>query len=282
MTLYVSAILLSAACGLIYKGAMLADCRRMSLLLVERIVTVIGMFALAAFLPGYEWTAEALWLGLATGVMLMAGRLCFLQLLRYGGATSAWMISSLAAAVPVLASITLFKEAPTGLQIFGLLLAPPAVLLLRETGVAAQGSRRTGRRWIAMACLVICFEGLFVTNFKLVHVLDLGDSRHLVVLVFNAFALATVTGYAGFAKRVPNRTELKWGVISGFCTFGSGACWVNVLQSVPGIVFYPTACIATIVIVATGARFFFGERLSRLQVIGIVIAVGAILLILIG
>lgn len=281
MTWFVPAILFASSSVLIYKGAMQAHCRRMSLLLVERTITVLCLIALSVVLPGFQWEPAALWLGLAAGLILIGSRLCFLQLLRVGGATVGWTISSLAVAVPIVTSLTLWSEVPTGLQVAGLILAPPAVLLLRETGGPAGDHKSAGRLWIGMACLVFCFEGAFMTTFKIVDVVELGDSRHLFVLVLNVVALVAVTGYAGAAQRIPNRVELRWGVLSGACIVGAGVSWVNVLLHVPGIVFYPVASIAGIVLVASASRILFAERLTRIQFIGIVIAAAAILMILI-
>jgi len=72
---------------------------------------------------------KALELGVAAGFMVYFATLSFFYHIKYGQLSASWTVISLAIAFPVVASIVVWHERPSGRQVVGLILILFALLL---------------------------------------------------------------------------------------------------------------------------------------------------------
>ncbi len=121
-----------AVAALLYKYANHINCDRISIIVSERIVTVMLLFIYIVLFDRFALSPVITLLALAGGTTIFLSRIALLASLKYGKVSSSWTIVNLSVVIPVFASIFLWHEIPSNRQIVGLLLVPAAIGLLQE------------------------------------------------------------------------------------------------------------------------------------------------------
>lgn len=262
--------------ALVYKSAAVAEARRLPMLAVERLTVISLLGIYACFGGGYVFVPQVLIVSIIAGLAIASARLLLLSAMRLGPAGLSWTIINLSVSVPVVFSITR-GEHPTAWQVTGLLLTPVCIMLMCQgNGTTAQSIRRG---WILCITATFILDGVFSTCFKLVKEMELESSRHMFLLLLNCVAFTVVATSTLVRRRLPRRTELKRGLLSGLCIGLSAIFWVEAIMMLPGIVFFPSATILGIIIILILMRVVWQEKLGRRQLYGAVLAIAAILMI---
>lgn len=121
-----------AAAAILYKYANHTNCDRISIVLSERITTVILLFIYITLFDRFALSPVITVLAIIGGTTIFFSRIALLASLKYGKVSSSWTIVNLSVVIPVLASIFLWHEIPLPRQIIGLFLVPVAIGLLQE------------------------------------------------------------------------------------------------------------------------------------------------------
>lgn len=229
------------------------------------------------------------WTVLATGAVNGAQyQLTFLlmhALMGIGGIGVATSVLRLAVAIPVAASLLVWQEPVTAMQLGGLALAALALPLLSGVNPTIRSfhDRDVGFGRIALlvgATLLVTGAGLLAA--KVFAELGRPDQRTAYV----ASAYLTATAFSGITWRWQPRgagrltaigrlRSLGLGVVTGVVNFGQLTAFLPALATVPGVIAFPLAAAGGLFCTVVGAWAFFREVPTARHGAGLALAVAA-------
>ena len=304
---------LAVACSLsiavVFKVAERADLDRTALLTVNYLAGA----ALAVALQGVEapaLSAGLVGLGVWQGVLFIAGFWLFSLAIREAGMGLAAGVMRLSVVVPFLASWLVWGEAPTALQVVGLVLAgaafflvarpaaePPGKLGPPDAGGDGRGADGPGgleapggARTLGVLALLFLSGGLVDVNMKVFRETfseAAGGGTPIATFLVFVFGVAFLVGAVAVVAtglrtgRWPSRAAWAWGVGLGLVNYYSAEFLLRALESLDGTVAFPANSVAIVFGAALIGRFVWKERLSRANVVGLGLA-GAALVLLAG
>ena len=221
----------------------------------------------------FSWTTSipnALALGLFQGVLYLGGFVLFQYNVQKNGVVLSSLFMRLGLLVPLAVSMVLFSEIPTGFQIFGVVLAIAAIVVM------SAGPK--GR--LAPALLLLLFaSGSADAMSKIFEQWgDPGLSEHFLFYTFLAAAILCV-GLMLLRRQRIGKQELIFGVLVGLPNFFSAKFLLAALTQLPGVLVYPTFSVGTILLVMLAGTVLFREKLTRRQAVAATIILCALLLL---
>ncbi|MBQ4424530.1 MAG: EamA family transporter [Lachnospiraceae bacterium] len=231
----------------------------------------------------FSVSTPTLLMSAAGGFLYVAGLVLTQTSVARNGATLTAAFSKLGLIVPLLISFVFFKEIPSFLKILGLGLAVGAIWLI-NTG-AGEGAARAGesRGGLAVLLLTLLACGSSESMAKIFS--RLGDQREDTRYFFFLFLTAAVLTFilSRAEKKKTGRSlkfgELAAGILVGIPNYFSSFFLLKALLTLPADVVYPVFSVGSILIVMTAGILFFRERLGRRQVYGLVLILGALVLL---
>lgn len=220
--------------------------------------------------PGFS---SAVGMGAVNGVLYLLGFVLLQYNTRKNGVVLSSVFMKLGLLVPMILSIFLFAEIPTGLQWAGFVLAVGAVILINYR------------------------KGTSFSGFKLTLVLNLlasgcGDAMSKIFEVYGPEGYANQFLFYTFAsalllcivlilskKERPDMHALLFGVLVGIPNFFSAKFLLMALERLPAVIVYPTFSVATILMVTLAGIGLFKERLRKNQWIALAIILAALILL---
>lgn len=194
----------------------------------------------------------------------------------------------LSIAMPTLASIFLWGEQPSSLQVVGLALAFVALPLLgADAHQAARSERGRSLRTWGVLLAVLFLSGAGFTAAKAFAELSTPDYQPL----YTASLFVTATLGAAFIwpirkrfrlpewQNVSMRSNVSLGLIMGATNLFQLAMLLLALAVLPGTIVFPLTATVGLATTLLGGMVLFGERFGRLTAIGIVLTLFAIVFI---
>ena len=295
------AVACSLAIAVVFKVAERHDLDRTALLTVNYLAA--ALLAVALLEPTGSVTAGLVGLGVAQGVLFIAGFWLFSLAIREAGMGLAAGVMRLSVAVPFLASWGIWNEVPTVWQIVGLALAGAAFFLVARPSAQApvelpvpdlEGAPETVQeaepagsgRTVGILALLFASGGLVDLNMKVFNESFGGPGgvslRTFLLFVFGvAFAVGALAVVASGARtgRWPSRQAWLWGVGLGVVNYGSAEFLLRALEVVPGPVAFPVNSVAIVLGAALIGRVVWSERLSTANLAGLGLAAVALVLL---
>ena len=238
--------------------------------------------AVASTVAAVPWVgppvSSATWItGLAGGVTYVTTFWLMMRGLRRSGISITWSTIRLSVLVSVLFSIVYAGERPGGLQVVGMALVLMALpLLSARQGDAARSSLLTEGLFIALLFFSAGGTNLAAKAFD---VWGAESERAIYVLVlFVAASLLSVAGLWRSRTRVA-LADLWPGLALGLVNLATTHYLLLALGALPGVVVFPVSSAVSIVVTSLAGVAFWRERLGRLNVVGIAVAVVAVVLI---
>ena len=227
------------------------------------------------FAAGTPWLTLA-----ALGILLPSVFLAMAQAVRHAGVARSDAAQRLALFIPLIAAFLLFGETPDGRKLAAIALAFCALycLLRRPSpdGEPAEGGRD---RWLWP---LIVWAGYGVIDVLFKQVARTGTAFSGALLLAFMLAGMLMLGYL-----VWRRARWEWrhalaGVALGLANFGNILTYIRAHQSLPG---HPSVVFASMNmgVIALGAligALAFRESLSRLNLLGLALALAAIVLMI--
>lgn len=185
----------------------------------------------------------------------------------------------LSVVIPVLSAFLIFGETSTTLKIIGLAIGLLAI-------IASKPSGKTDFKSLANWYPIIVFLGTGLIDILLNLLTKLNQITFTASLVY-IFTIATVLGFGSLLfQKIKGTLQFQIkaalaGVVLGLFNFGSIYFYVKALQiesHQPSVVF-SSLDIGVIVLGSLIGIILFREKLSRLNIIGLVLAVAAILIL---
>ena len=225
-------------------------------------------FRVAPAEPGFPLT---LLLGLISGVLYMVSLVMFQSNTRKRGVVLPAVFMKLGLLVPMAASVLLFGELPTAVQILGFCIALGAIVLIN----LEKGSGSFGFGLIFM--LLLSGGADVMAKFFDAWCPQILSGLYLFYTFFTAFLLCLIPILRN--KERPGLQELLYGTLMGVPNFFSAKFLLASLNTLPAVVVYPSFSVGTLLLVTLTGVAVFHERLRRHQWIALAAILAALILL---
>lgn len=218
---------------------------------------------------------------LALAVLLPTIFLCIAYAIQYSGIVKTEIAQRLSLFIPLLAAFYIFHEVIGATKLMGIALGIAAILC--SIGWK-KGSVMVGKGTWGYAVAVFFGMGIIDILFKKVALYREVPYTYSMLLVF---ILAMIVAFVFLAYRMSTRKEriqfqsIIWGILLGLFNFGNILFYMKAHQSLstsPSVVFTGMN-VGVILLGAVVGIGFFGERLSGLNKIGLLLAIISVLII---
>jgi drug/metabolite transporter (DMT)-like permease len=265
---------------------------------VTNLYAIIANYLMAGAL-GYIFTAEpeALPLILEKHWLLPACGIGFLfitlfQIMAFTaqklGVSRVSIAVKMSVVLPVVAGLLLYGEKVTTLGYIGIVLALVAVVL--GTRKKSEGPKKSVG-WVLVLLPIILFFGNgsidVILKYAQHHWLKPTEMATFSGVLFG-FAFLWGLLFGGYAilvkKQYPTLKDFGWGLLLGIPNFGSIYFLLEALDkaNMPSAAIYPINNVAIVGLSALSGVFFFKEKLSRINLVGLFAALLAIVLLAYG
>ncbi len=218
-------------------------------------------------------------MGVATGVLFIGTFFIMAEAIRRLGVIIPVSLMRLSSVLPTIASIVVFAEAPTKLQVVGLVVAFSALPF--AGGAIPRWSELTSffRRDIAWGFLLfICFGMIGVILKVQRECFPLENEAHFLAVVFPT-AMITAIGMALKGRHTPTLSMLGYGTGIGLLNFASSLFIMKAIHSLPGIIVYPANAIGVILVTAVTSFVLWREKPQPVHYVFLGLAVVALVLL---
>lgn len=230
-------------------------------------------------------SSSTLVMSLIGGFLFVAGLVMIQTSVGRNGATLTAAFSKLGLIVPLLISFLFFQEVPSLLNLAGVGLAAAAILLItfgakEAGGVPAAGGERAS---LAILLLTLLANGCAESMAKIFS--RLGDQREDTRYFFFLFLTAALLTFllAAAEKKKNGRRlrsrELAAGILAGIPNYFCSYFLLKALLDLPAALAYPAFSVGSILLVTAAGALFFREKLSRRQLAGLGLILGALILL---
>jgi len=298
------AVLCSVGIGMVFKHAGRVQLNRMVLLTVNYAAAVgVGALLLMGggrtIQRGLTLSPALVLLSAGVGALLIAGFFILAVATDEAGMSLATGVMRVSVVIPFLASWGIWNETPSVGQGAGMALACAAFFLIAwkerrpeptlVTNASVSGERASpvgAVDWRAFGILTLtfCMGGAVDLSMKTFEE-GFGAANSRVLFLMGAFGVAFVIGATIVGRQMlqrghrPERRTVWWGLLLGILNYGSLEFLLRAVAVLPGTVVFPANNIGIMVLAAFVGVFFWDERLSRMNTIGIVVAVVALILL---
>lgn len=175
--------------------------------------------------------------------------------------------------VPLVFSIFLFGEVPGALQIVGAMLAVAGILLMN----LKSGSGKAG--CTAALIILLLTEGMASSMTKIYRETGVAafSDNFLFFTFTSAFILCAAVAILRHER--PGLREVLFGAMIGVPNFLATRFILGALENIPAIIVYPSRSVGTIAVIALTGVLVFKEKLSKRQVIALMIIIAALILL---
>lgn len=278
--------------GIFHKIADHPDCRpKMTALLLFFWGAVFSAIYTGVFDEiGIQFPARVVMIGGCTGAVAALSLFVFQTALRYGKISTSWLIINLTSAVPVVVSIVLFNEKLNSSKSIGIVLAFAAIVMLwldkrqdlkKMDETQSATSRVIKSKWFPLMMLTFIGQGLASTGSKVL--VEAHQSNYvwqfLTVLYFSGFI--TMLLLSIFREAWPNKREVSTAVVMAACSVIGNSAITTALKTVKGSIAYPINNGSLVIVVLAGV-FFFRETIYPVGIVGILLGLGAIVILVLN
>lgn len=198
------------------------------------------------------------------------------------GITATTISNKLSLIIPVIISIIAYNETSTTLRIFGILLAIPAVYFSSKK--TEKADKQNSWKLIALLFLL---SGLLDSFVKFVETTFLNHTEDQAYYTIYVFSTAAIIGMGILIQNlIRKKTKFEFknviaGCILGIPNYFSIYFFIKLLNShiMNSSAIIPIANIGVVVCAAIAALFLFKERMNKVNTIGLLLGIAAILLI---
>jgi drug/metabolite transporter (DMT)-like permease len=245
----------------------------------------LGHFPIESASFGKPWMPYALLLG---GVFI-TGFNTAASTVRHFGVTISQIMQKMSILISAPFAVLVYAESSSVVKILGFFLAIGAIILVNlrtKTQTDKQAGPVLGLWWIPVVTWILAgiIEVVFV-RVQYEQLADMNDPTFIITVFGAAGVLGFLVACVGWFRKtlVFSWKNVLGGVVLGVPNYGSMLFMLWALAGgLEGSLVFPVANVGIIVTTAIGAVLFFNEKLSRLNWIGMGLAVLSILCIAFG
>ena len=276
----VLAILCSAALSLIMKAVSSEHRNRYGVLLGNYLTCVcLALLTMHDRSVLLHLSPVTISLGLAGGVLFLAGLVMMQSSVAVNGATFTAAFSKLGMILSITISILFFHELPGLFQLLGIVLVLPSIFLINHIDPSAERAPLQ----INLLLLTLVSNGLADSMAKFFSWFGdpLQETAYLCILFLTAAVLTAILAFRETTKtgRSVSITDFTAGLAVGIPNYFSSLFLLHALQELPAVFVYPCFSGGTILVVMTASYFLFHERMDRMQKAGLSLILAALILL---
>ena len=216
---------------------------------------------------------QTLGLGAVNGLLYLMGFVMLQVSIRKNGVVLSTIFMKLGLLVPMVLAVVAFGEKPEMLQIFGFFLALAAILVINYEKT---GEKSKSAGYLVLLILLGGGGDAMSKVFEAV-----GDSAMEDCFLLYTFASALILCLllVLLQKQKIGKWEWLYGMLIGVLNFFCARFLLKSLSDVPATIAYPTFSVATLLTVTLAGVVLYRERLKKKQWIGVVMILGALILL---
>jgi drug/metabolite transporter (DMT)-like permease len=251
--------------------------------------TVAMLVRTATLRSGFYLPVKAIGVGVACGICAAVAYFAFQSSIQIGKVTVGWLMMNLSAGVPALFSIWIYNETLSPLKLSAFALAGVSLLFLfwghraeEQEAEKLQDTKVSGRLvWLLLMLVILLTNGMSSFGLKVIAGWALPQAAKFPYLTtWYAAGFAVIAVPMWFKGTRVRWKELGWGAAMAALSMGGQVAMAMALDSnMPGHVVFPVTIGGSILVVALVGRFFFGERMNRLNTTGVVFGFLSVLLL---
>jgi len=240
-------------------------------------LTAAGIMALLVISNGkVEVSAFTLGLGAVTGLTYSAGMYLNLTLMGKRGAAITSSMIQLAVLIPIGVSVFFFGETIEPTQLLGIILAVASLPLLAAKPME---NLKLDREIIPMIIVTIIVVGFSQLSSKILVQSGLGDQNNYFFLAIFSSAALLVSPLAWKNRGEINRRDGLYGMGVGVFNVAANRFLLMALTTLPGAIVFPVSSAGSLLMVTISAIILFKEKVSRVNLAGILLTLAAVVLI---
>lgn len=249
--------------------------------------TLCLLFTQQSMNVGEIFAAPWFWWGALLGTMFMVSFFVWAASTRYCGVTVTTIVSRAAVALSVAYAFVAMDEQPTFMKIAMLVVIIVALgfaLYRPESGVS-KAERSSWLLVILLPIIVFLFNGandIVMQFIKRKLLVTSADNDFMRIVLFYTGAVTGLIAYAISCRKgiyIPKAKDFGWGILLGVSNWLCVYSIVESLTTLEGAIFFPVYHSMTIILVTIIGVMFFREKLSRMNYIGIILALCAIVML---
>jgi drug/metabolite transporter (DMT)-like permease len=215
-------------------------------------------------------------LGAVTGLTYAAGMYLNLTLMRKRGAAIASSMIQLSVLIPISVSVFFYGETLGSLQLLGIALAVASLPLLASKPMQ---KLELDREVIPMIILTIIVVGFSQLSSKILVQAGLESQNAFFLLtIFTSAALLVSPLALRNRESIVGRDGL-FGLGVGIFNVASNRFLLLALTTLPGAIVFPVSSAGSLLLVTISAIVLFKEKVSRVNLVGILLTLAAVVLI---
>lgn len=254
-----------------------------------------------------EGLSTAISLGAINGFFYILSLVLFQNSVKQNGVVLSSIFMKLGIMMPLIISIVLFKEMPTGVQMIGFVIAIAAIVLINLKDKSAKDSsgkiadslertedalesikynsgevkKKTKKKDWAKIGLILVLLGCGTADGMSKIYQELGTDRFEELFLVLTFVVAFILSIllVIIKKQKFTKAEFLYGALLGVPNYYSARFLLKALGEIPAVVVYPTFSIGTIAVITLTGVIAFKEKITKLQMFAIgLIAIAVVLL----
>jgi len=274
----VPGLLLSFGFGQLFKLAQRRGCYAPAVVSANYLTIALLMFFYHLLTGRLDPAPLALEVGVFTGITFIGAMLLMtrgLELVAVGAVLTSFRLAIL---IPIWASVYLWGESLSPVQLGGIALSLVALVLMTRGGTS--GGHLSPVLSLGLLLLIFLGQGIAFCGMRWIHYAGL-DPHFLQVLLFITLT-AGILGvfFMGWQRRRPRPQDLLMGVGIGLFNLVTLSVNLVALSQVPGTLYFPLQGCAVVLLDILCAQFWWRETLSRTALAGAALGVLAMLLVL--
>jgi len=201
------------------------------------------------------------------------------------GMSVATVANKMSLVIPVLVAVYAYGEKMGGIKLLGILLALVAIVMISFQPSSQNGGKKNYYVYL-LPLLIFVWSGGTDAFIKYIQAVFLNDGNRHFFFTFIFITAAIASALILFYGMLKENRKLKpksiyWGILLGFPNYGSMYFLVKALESgnMESSVVFPINNLCIVAFSSLIAYVFFKERISLLQLIGILVSMVSISLI---
>jgi drug/metabolite transporter (DMT)-like permease len=227
----------------------------------------------------FDTRASSLWalaVGLPSGVLYFLGFIYLQKAVRESGVSLAGSFSKLGVLVPMLLSVFLWRELPSGIQWVGIVLALLSIFL---ANLDLSRPKRMLKGFQPVLLVLFLTVGLSEFSNKVYQKYGVLEMKSLF-LFFVFFGALLISGYRIIRRGAGIRgSHVITGLMVGIPNYFASFFLILALSRLKTAVVFPVYSAATIMLLSLAGWFLFGERLRGRERAAVALTIAALVLV---
>ncbi len=210
------------------------------------------------------------------GIAFFFGFLIMSISIKKAGISISSVASNISVLIPVLIAYMIYNESIDNIQLVGIVLAVPAIYLFFKP----EKSKKLELKFILFPLILFAITGF--NNSLMRHAEHLGVNNFPMLFVGLIFSIALIVSIIfliikGEIKKFSLK-NIGFGFILGIANIASTYFFIECLIEFPSSLFFPIYNLSLIGLAAFMGIVFFKEKFSKVNILGLILAAGAIVL----